>query len=188
MVVPPLQVFDEVTLRLGLKALTEREAFTGEALVSPGLDLLRALVEEHGRVGRAAGKGFYDYRDGRRQTLWPGLGELVTATPARTGVDEIRRRLMFSQVLEVARCMDEGVLRRPADAEVGAVFGIGFAPSSGGPLAWMDRYGIARLVDELRAMDAALPESRRGRWAPPELLVDMAASGGTFFGEGVPSV
>ena len=198
MAVPPLQVFDEVTLGLGLKALTERETFTGEPLKSAGLDLLRALVREHDRAGRAAGRGFYDYEAGRRVGLWPGLADLVRAegltqqagqeTGRDTGLGAVQRRLMFSQVLEAARCMDEGVLRRAADAEVGGVFGIGFSPGAGGPLAWIDRYGAARLVDDLRALDEALPGPRRGRWAPPKLLVEMAAQGHTFFGPEAPSL
>src|SRR5690606_32311651 len=39
MVMPPLKVFDEVTLTLGLHAFENREALTGEKVDSPGVRL-----------------------------------------------------------------------------------------------------------------------------------------------------
>lgn len=182
MVVSPLKVYDEVSLRLGMKATAQREKYLGEDLSGvPAIRLMRAMVEEHGRIGKVAGKGFYDYV-GRERRIWPGLGLLVRelfgeASPDKTGVDVIADRLMLVQVAEVARCLEEGILVRKHDAEVGAIFGIGFAPSSGGPLAWMDRRGIGEVVKALRGLASELGE----RYAPPQLLVDMAERGERFF-------
>ena len=55
-------------------------------------------------------------------------------------------RLMLVQALEAVRCLDEGVLRSKADGEIGAIFGLGFAPNTGGPFAWFDRFGVASAV------------------------------------------
>jgi 3-hydroxyacyl-CoA dehydrogenase/enoyl-CoA hydratase/3-hydroxybutyryl-CoA epimerase len=175
MVVSPLKEFDEVTLTLGLHALSAREKFTGEPLRLSGLDLVRRMVEEHGRTGKAGGKGFYDYEGERR--IWPGLRELVTATPDETGVALLARRLMLVQAAEVARALDEGVLRHRRDAEVGAIFGTGFAPNTGGPLAWMDRQGLPALVAEMKLAAAKWGE----RYAPAPILVQMAERGERFF-------
>lgn len=178
MVVPPLKEFDEVTLTLGLHAFEGREKVTGQPLDVPGVTLVRRMVQEFGRTGKAGGKGFYDYEGERR--LWPGLRDLATGKPARTGVPYLARRLMLIQAAEVARALDEGILRTPRDAEVGAIFGVGFAPNTGGPLAWMDRQGLPALVAEMRAMAAECGD----RYAPAPVLVRMAERGERFFAEG----
>ncbi|PKN57591.1 MAG: 3-hydroxyacyl-CoA dehydrogenase [Deltaproteobacteria bacterium HGW-Deltaproteobacteria-14] len=178
MVVPPLKVYDEVTLRLGLKAVEQAERYTGVSHAdAPAIKLLHELVDEHGRIGKIAKAGFYDYA-GKERRLWPGLGALVgDARPAHTGVDVIADRLMLIQVAEVARCLEEGILREKRDAEIASIFGIGFAPSSGGPLAWIDRRGVARVVEQLTALAA----EHGPRFTPPRVLVDMAARGERFF-------
>lgn len=177
MVVSPLKVFDEVTLRLGLHGIVQREKYTGEDVSEvPGVKLLRSLVEEHGRVGKVAGKGFYSY-DTSDRVIWPGLRELVTEKPAETGLAYLQDRLMYIQAAEVVRCLEEGILRDKRDAEVGAIFGIGFAPSSGGPLAWLDRRGIRAAVERLQALAA----SAGPRFSPPSLLVQMAERGERFW-------
>lgn len=175
MVVPPLKVFDEVTLSLGAKALTARAAFSGAELDLPGLDILEAMVAQ-GRLGKAAKAGFYDYSSKPRR-LWAGLAELTPAAPAGSNVASLAERLMLAQVLEAARCLDEGILNRAADGDVGAVFGVGFAPGSGGPFAWMDRFGAAALVQRAEALVAA----GHVRFAPPALLKAMAEEGRTFY-------
>ncbi|MBL8784832.1 MAG: enoyl-CoA hydratase/isomerase family protein [Deltaproteobacteria bacterium] len=182
MVVPPLKVFDEVTLKLGHHGILQRERYLGQNVSDiPGVKLLKTLVEQHQRLGKAHGAGFYDYPQagaGERR-IWPGLAALVAAKPAKTGIAYIADRLMYIQVLEVARCLEEGILRDKRDAEVGAIFGIGFAPSSGGPLAWMDRRGVANVVAKLDAFAAEDPASAASaRWKAPELLRKMAAAGG----------
>ncbi|MCB9525289.1 MAG: enoyl-CoA hydratase/isomerase family protein [Myxococcales bacterium] len=175
MVVPPLKVFDEVTLTLGKKALESREAYTGEALDSPGLRLLKALVEQ-GRHGKAAGAGFYDY-SAKPRRIWAGLRDLVPEPPEDSTVDYIAERLMLAQALEAARTLDEGVLKSPRDGEIGAIFGVGFAPNTGGPFAWLDRQGAANVV----ARCAQLVADGHARFAPPGNLKAMAEAGATFF-------
>jgi len=178
MVVPPLKVYDEVTLRLGLKAVEQAAKYTGADLSEvAAVKLLHRMVDEHGRIGKIAKKGFYDY-EGKERRIWPGLKDLVgDMRPEETGVDVIADRLMLVQVREVAQCLQEGILREKRDAEIAAIFGIGFAPSSGGPLAWIDRRGVATVVEQLKALAAQHGE----RFAPPQLLVDMAEKGERFF-------
>jgi 3-hydroxyacyl-CoA dehydrogenase/enoyl-CoA hydratase/3-hydroxybutyryl-CoA epimerase len=189
MVVPPLKVFDEVTLRLGHHGIVQREKYLGQNVSDiAGVKLLKSLVEDHDRLGKAHGKGFYEYAGvvspsaavPSERRIWPGLKDLVTAKPKKTGMDYIQDRLMLVQVLEVARCVDEGIIRERRDAEVAAIFGIGFAPSSGGPLAWMDRRGIANVVAALAAL-AAEDTTHAARWNPPALLTAMAERGERFW-------
>jgi 3-hydroxyacyl-CoA dehydrogenase/enoyl-CoA hydratase/3-hydroxybutyryl-CoA epimerase len=179
MVVPPLQVFDEVSLALGKHATEQGAAYRGaEILKSPGVQLMLELVEQ-GRGGKAAGKGFYEYEGGKRKGFWPGLRDLVPAAPAETGLELVRKRLMYGQLAEVGRTVDEGILRQWRDAEVGAIFGIGFAPNTGGPLALMDRIGLPKLVAELDALAAKYGD----RYTPAPALRRMAEKGERFFPE-----
>jgi 3-hydroxyacyl-CoA dehydrogenase/enoyl-CoA hydratase/3-hydroxybutyryl-CoA epimerase len=174
MAMPPLKVFDEVSLRLGMKGFEVRRAVTGEETKLEGIAVVRRLVEEHGRLGRVVGKGFYDWDT---RTLWPGLRDMVTVRPERTGLEHIRRRLMLIQAAEVGRILDDGILNNYRDAEIGAVFGLGFAPNTGGPLAWMDAQGIPALVAEL----SELSETCGDRYAPSATLMGMADRGERFF-------
>jgi 3-hydroxyacyl-CoA dehydrogenase/enoyl-CoA hydratase/3-hydroxybutyryl-CoA epimerase len=176
MAVGPLQVFDEVTLTLVRKAAPQSTRY-GRGIEGAGLDLLVKMVDEHKRYGRAAGAGFYDYAGGKRQGIWPGLRDLARGKPERTGVDVVGRRLLLAQCVEAARVMEDGVLQRKRDAEVGAILGLGFAPNLGGPLSAMDRIGLPALVAELQSLAAA----HRERFRPPALLVEMARRGERFF-------
>ena len=175
MVVSPLKVFDEVSLGLAAHGIEMREAYEGRKLDLAGVRLVRKMVEL-GRTGKKDGQGFYDWSV-RPRKIWPGLRDLAEGTPQETGVDYIAERLMLAQVVQAANCLQEGVLRTKRDAEVGALMGVGFAPASGGPLAWMDRYGIRDLVNRLDA----LTRSHGDRFTVPDLLREMAEKNETFF-------
>ena len=181
MVVPPLQVFDEVSLRLGRHVLEQAAEWTGRSLPA-ATSLLMEMTDTHGRIGKIGGAGFYDYSAGskgpKRGTIWAGLRTLARSRPGDpASVPMLSRRLLLAQCVEVGRCLDENILRTRRDAEVGAIFGIGFAPNTGGPLAWMDRQGLPALVAELDA----LAESEGPRFSPPETLRQMAKDGERFF-------
>ena len=175
MVVSPLKVFDEVSLGLAIHGIEMREKYEDRKIDDPGIRLVRKMVEL-GRTGKKDGQGFYDWSQ-RPRKVWPGLKDLAESTPTETGVDYIAERLMLAQVVQAATCLDEGILRTKRDAEVGALMGVGFAPASGGPLAWMDRYGIRNLVNRLDALTKECGE----RFTVPALLRNMAETNETFF-------
>jgi len=175
MVVPPLQVFDEVTLSLGAKAFTMGRQY-GRDLDLPGVSLVEKLVED-GRCGKAAGGGFYDYKDGRRRGLWEGLRAHAQGTPKDRSVEHLRDRLLGIQALEAARTVADGIIQRRRDAEVGAIFGVGFAPGTGGPLSYIDRMGLDAFVAQMDAFADQYGE----RYAVPRTLRQMAEHGDTFF-------
>ena len=178
MAAAPLQVFDEVTLTLALKAREGMRVFRPGAVL-PGFALVEAMVQTHGRPGRAAGAGFYDYDErGKRRGLWPGLSDLAAqAPPENTGVAHVQERLLLAQAAEAVRCIDEGVITRHRDAELGAVLGLGFAPQTGGPLGYLDGLGHAHAIGRLEALAA----DHGPRYEPPETLRNMAELGTPFF-------
>lgn len=178
MVIGPLQVFDEITLTLGYHGFEQGSSYVKDRpLPAEGIALVKTMVEKHDRGGRAAGKGFFDYEGGTRRGFWSGLAQYAKRKPERSDVKEIGRRLLLIQAAEAARAVEEGVIQRKRDAEVGAVFGIGFAPNSGGPLSFLDRIGQTTAVDQLR--DFA--ERFGPRYTPPKILVEMAEKKERFF-------
>ena len=90
----------------------------------------------------------------------------------------MKERLLYRQLVECARCFAEGVLETPEDGDLGAIFGWGFAPFTGGPFSHMDTVGLAQVVTTLDRLAQAHGE----RFTPPQLLRDMAAAGETFYG------
>ena len=115
-----------------------------------------------------------------KSTIWPELGKTFGERPdsEQPGAAEVRTRLLYRQLVETARCFAEGVLETPEDGDLGAIFGWGFMPHSGGPFSAMDTIGLDEVV---RTLDR-LTQTYGERFAPPQLLRDMAAKGETFYG------
>ncbi len=178
MPMPPLQLADEVGLGLMYQVGIQTKKDLGDAApANPSQPILEELVTKHDRTGKRCGRGFYDYSEGGKR-LWPGLGGLFAAKAEQPTVEDLVERYLYTQALEAARCMDQGILLAAADADVGAVMGWGFAPWSGGPLSYIDRIGPAAFVARSDELAAALGE----RFEPPALLRTMAKEGTTFYG------
>src|SRR5690606_10905732 len=96
---------------------------------------------------------------------------------------EVRDRLLFIQAIETVRCLEEGVLTSVADANIGSVFGIGFAAWSGGALQFINQYGPARFVARARELAQRYGE----RFTPPALLLQKAASDSRFYADTGPT-
>jgi hypothetical protein len=91
---------------------------------------------------------------------------------------EVQHRLLFAQVLEAVRALEEGVLTDIREGDVGAILGWGFAPWSGGPFSWLDMLGAAYAAERCDALTAAHGD----RFACPALLREMAEKGQSFYG------
>jgi 3-hydroxyacyl-CoA dehydrogenase/enoyl-CoA hydratase/3-hydroxybutyryl-CoA epimerase len=179
MPVGPLAVTDEVTLELSYHVMQQTRKDLGDAWVeTPADTLLTRFVDELGRKGKRYGKGFYDYPEGGKKQLWPGLVELYPHSSSQPAAGEVRKRLLYIQAIETVRCVEEGMLTHPADADIGSVFGWGFPPYTGGTLSFIETCGLAEFVaeaDRLAAIHGA-------RFKVPGMLRDMARKGETFYG------
>ncbi len=173
--VGPVTLLDEVGLDVAAKASTVlHEAFGPRLAPAPVLDRL----VEAGRLGRKAGRGFHRFEGGRKRGVDPSATDLLgSPATARMPSEEIERRLLLPMLNEAARAFFEGVVQSPRDADVGAIFGFGFPPFRGGPLWYADDRGAAGIVDELTQLASTHGE----RFAPAELLVDMARANRKFY-------
>jgi 3-hydroxyacyl-CoA dehydrogenase/enoyl-CoA hydratase/3-hydroxybutyryl-CoA epimerase len=179
MPMPPLALQDEVSLSLGIHISDQTRkdlAAEGKALPHhPGEAVLRKVGGELGRIGKKAGQGFYDY-EGRDKRLWSGLSEVFPLAATQPDQQELIDRMMFAQANETARCFEEGVLRSVADANIGSIFGWGFAPQQGGALQFINAMGAQRFVARSRELAARFG----ARFEPASIVVKMAAEGGRF--------
>jgi 3-hydroxyacyl-CoA dehydrogenase / enoyl-CoA hydratase / 3-hydroxybutyryl-CoA epimerase len=180
MPVGPLALNDEVGLDLSLKILEATKRDLGDASVDPEQEhLLKTLVAGHGRFGRKNGKGFYDYPGQGPKSLWPGLDTVQTVkVPAeQISIKELKQRFLVIQAVEAARVMQEGVVSDPREADVGSILGFGFAPFTGGTLSYIDGMGLGNFV----ALCEEFQQKYGARFAPPQVLTDLAKSGETFY-------
>lgn len=174
----PLQLTDETSIDLGVKIAKATKSAMGDAYDDTADELIFWMADE-GRLGRKTKSGFYDYDEkGKRQGLWSGLTARYAPADEQPDLVDVQHRLLFSQVLEAVRALEEGVLMDIREGDVGAILGWGFAPWSGGPFSWLDILGApyaAERCDELTAIHGE-------RFACPALLRDMANKGQSFYG------
>ncbi|MFD7227821.1 3-hydroxyacyl-CoA dehydrogenase NAD-binding domain-containing protein [Streptomyces sp. NPDC059881] len=177
-----LSLMDELTLTLPRKIRGETRRAVEEAggtwTPHPADAVIDRLVDDFGRTGRSGGAGFYDYVDGKRAGLWPGLREHFGKPDVHVPFEDMKERMLFSEALDTVRCLEEGVLTSVADANIGSIMGIGFPAWTGGVLQYINGYdgGLPGFVARARELAEAYGE----RFAPPALLVAKAERGEVF--------
>jgi 3-hydroxyacyl-CoA dehydrogenase/enoyl-CoA hydratase/3-hydroxybutyryl-CoA epimerase len=178
---PVLQLMDELTLTLPRKIRNEYRAAATAAgrtwEAHPADEVIDRMVDEFGRPGRSGGAGFYEYADGKRTGLWPGLS--VFAKPdVAIPFEDLKERLLFIEAIESVKCLDEGVLTSVAEANIGSIFGIGYPGWTGGVLQYINQYsgGLPGFVARARQ----LAERYGDRFTPPPLLLAKADAGEQF--------
>jgi 3-hydroxyacyl-CoA dehydrogenase/enoyl-CoA hydratase/3-hydroxybutyryl-CoA epimerase len=175
---PVLQLSDELNLNLMRKIhLATKEALGDDFVAHPSSQVIDRLLDEFDRGGKLAGKGFYDYEDGRRVGLWPGLREAFPPVedPSTISLEDLKERMLFAEALETVKCLDEGVIESVADANIGSIFGIGFPGWTGGVLKYINGYegGLPGFVARARE----LAEKYGERFEPPASLIEKAERG-----------
>jgi 3-hydroxyacyl-CoA dehydrogenase/enoyl-CoA hydratase/3-hydroxybutyryl-CoA epimerase len=182
---PVLQLSDELNLKL-MRKIRDAAQAAGEVASGWGGHPSEAVIDrmlELGRPGRLEGMGFYDYADGKRVGLWPGLRPQFPPVddPSAVVLKDLEERMLIVEALESVKCLDEGVIETVADANIGSIFGIGFPGWTGGVLQYINGYegGPAGFVARARE----LAERYGERFEPPASLVALAERGGTYSDE-----
>ena len=189
----PLRLIDEIGVDITIDiGNTLEKAYGRRDHVSTVLLWLR----DQQMLGRKAGAGFYKYEgktqtpndsvvEWRRANVAAGAGgprkdegseTTQPASPPLATDEELTRRLIFLMVNEAARCVEEGVVDSPPDADYGMILGTGFAPFRGGPLRFAEHFGLKKLVEELERL--ARTEEK---FIPCEILKKHARAGTKFY-------
>ena len=142
------------------------------------------VMFENERYGQKNNIGFYKYETDRKgkpkkvvdETTYE-LIKPVVAEAKEFDAEEIIARCMIPMCIEVARCIEEGIVDTPNEADMGLIFGIGFPPFRGGACRYMDTVGMAEFV-ALCDKYADLGNL----YKPTDRMREMAANGESYFG------
>ncbi|MDX2423167.1 MAG: fatty acid oxidation complex subunit alpha FadB [Amphritea sp.] len=152
----------------------ERMSHEGESVI----DRMFSLE----RFGQKNSKGFYRYeldRKGKQAKLpddaVDSLIEGVVGASRDFDDQEIIERMMIPLCIETVRCLEEGVVASPAEADMAMIYGIGFPPFRGGVFHYLDEMGLAAFC-EMTAKYAELGPL----YQPTETMQQMAAAGTTY--------
>jgi enoyl-CoA hydratase / long-chain 3-hydroxyacyl-CoA dehydrogenase len=189
MPVGPLTLSDEVGIDIS-KHVGEfmGKADLGVRMQGGDPSLINDMVE-NGWLGRKTGKGFYMYpakpKKGEKKQLNPEMmtmlnGKLkahgVEYGSSKLSVEDIQMRMMGRFVNETAFCLQDEIVRAPADGDIGAVFGIGFPPHLGGPFRMLDAMGVQNFVDKMNGY----ADKYGPQFEPAQILKDYAKANKKF--------
>ena len=175
MPIGPLAIQDEVSLTLTEHIASEtRKALQAEGKTLPITqvdDVVKIMIHTFERKGKAAGAGFYEYPEGGKKYLWDGLSHW--AKEVDISEQEMIDRFLFVQSLDTLRCYEENVLESVVDANIGSIFGIGFAPWTGGAIQFLNQYGLEKALLRANTLEAKYGE----RFKTPQKLKDSISQG-----------
>lgn len=180
MPVGPLSLQDEVAIDLAYKVMQQTKADLGKDYVVGKMDPIIDAMYNAERLGRKNEKGFYVYK-GREKELWSELGQFAVdgLQDPQPNVQDVKDRILYTQAIEASRTMAEGIVHDPREADLGSIFGWGFAPFSGGAISFIDTIGAKAFV----ARADELAKAYGSQFEVPDLMREMAKSGQTFYGK-----
>jgi len=174
----PLRLIDEVGIDISAHAGAALHEGLGDRLTpSP---VLVALAKTD-RLGKKGGRGFYLYEKGRQkkidESVYADLGASVPNERRKLRDRDIRARLVVQMINEAARALDQGIVRTAAEVDLAMIMGTGFPPFRGGLLRFADSLHPKGVLDRARELEQAHGD----RFAPADLLMDLAKSDRTFY-------
>lgn len=153
-----------------------------ERMSKTGKDAIDAMYEAD-RYGQKNGKGFYTYTLDRRGKPKKAVEADSLALIAGVSADskeftpeEIINRTMLPMIIETVRCLEEGIIATPAEADMGLIYGLGFPPFRGGVFRYIDTVGISTIVEQADKLADLGP-----MYQVTDGMRDMAANGKTYY-------
>ena len=177
--VGPLAVTDEVSLTLIEKI--RRQTVTdslqnGEKIISHPADSVIDRMIEIERPGKLEKAGFYEYPFTGKKHLWSGLSKLFYQQEKQLSVETIKQRLLYIMAIESVRCLEEKVVTRTIEVNIGSIYGIGFPTWTGGTLEFINYVGLKKFVQNAKKLASRFGE----RFEPPAILVKKSQQNERF--------
>ena len=178
----PAYLLDVVGLDTGHHAQAVMAEGFPDRMGKTGKDAIDVMFEAQ-RFGQKNAKGFYQYSVDRRgkpkkdidavsyELLGAAFGELKEFSK-----DDIIARTMIPMIIETVRCLEEGIIATPAEADMGLVYGLGFPPFRGGVFRYIDTMGVANFValaDEYAHLG--------GLYQVTDKMRELAANNGSYY-------
>ncbi|XP_058446813.1 trifunctional enzyme subunit alpha, mitochondrial [Malaya genurostris] len=177
---------DEVGIDVGAHIAVDLAKAFGDRFSGGNLGVMDDMVKA-GFMGRKSGKGIFVYEGGKsknREVNHEALAMLKQKYSLQSrganSVEDMQLRMVSRFVNEAVLCLEEKILDNPLEGDVGAVFGLGFPPFTGGPFRWVDQYGANRLVDKMRSY----ADLYGAPFQPAQTLIDMAKDSSKKFHSG----
>ncbi|MEZ8826268.1 fatty acid oxidation complex subunit alpha FadB [Vibrio amylolyticus] len=153
-----------------------------ERMGKKGRDAIDALYVAE-KYGQKNGSGFYTYSVDKRgrpkktfsEEILPILADVCQA-PQDFDDQTIIQRVMIPMINEVVLCLEEGIIATPQEADMALVYGLGFPPFRGGVFRYLDSVGIGNFVEMAKGY-----QDLGAMYQVPQLLLDMAAKGESFY-------
>lgn len=144
------------------------------------------VLFEAKRFGQKNNQGFYDYapdKRGKPQKSPSNTAVTLVASgssaPADISDEDIIARMMIPMATELVRCLEEGIVETPSEADMALIYGVGFPPFRGGVFRWIDSLGASEF-----AILAAQYKNLGPLYELPALLAEKAQSGESFYPRG----
>jgi 3-hydroxyacyl-CoA dehydrogenase / enoyl-CoA hydratase / 3-hydroxybutyryl-CoA epimerase len=190
--VGPMTLVDEVGLDVAQHVSEDLGKVFGKRVSSLESDLLKDMIAGK-YLGRKTGEGFFVYNNKPsmfKKLMFMKKTKRESSSFATNLVKKysknhlvqvdyglLKTRMAYRMINEAIYCLQDGVLDSPKDGDIGAVYGLGFPPFLGGPFHYCDMLGAKTLYDKLDKLSQSYGE----RFAPSELLKDMAKNNKRFY-------
>jgi len=135
----PIELVDTVGLDVAASVGKIMAEFHGQAVPE-------AFKVEDGKRGKKDGQGLYKWENGKAIKL-----ELPKDYQAPA---DLQDRLVFALLNEAVSCLHQGVVADEDLLDAGVIFGTGFAPFRGGPIAHIKAVGAQVCLEKLKLLEA----------------------------------
>lgn len=178
----PAYLLDVVGLDTALHANEVMAEGFPERMKRDDKTILNVMYEEK-RLGQKNDTGFYRYEEDRKgkpkkvvdESTYDLIKPLIRETRELSDEDIIAR-MMVPLCLETVRCLEDGIVETPAEADMALIYGIGFPPFRGGALRYIDALGVKAFVELADSLAELGP-----LYGATDKLREMAAKGERFY-------
>ncbi len=137
----------------------------------------------HERYGQKNYLGFYKYELDKKGKLKKLVDEnaiqilqSIQSGSIEISDEEIIDRLMIPMCMETVRCVEDGIVDYPLDADMGLILGIAFPSFRGGALRYIDDMGVQEFCERANSYSHISPI-----YKPTDELQNMVSKNETFY-------